>query len=242
MLTRSAEADYVKLCRLDALGLKEDASDVDNDIYQRFKDQLEINEEGWNETNIMWKQFSPALPSNKTGSLGRLRGLLRKLRKNPKLLQQYDQIIRDQLKGGIVKRVSDDKPFGKEFYLPHRPIVREATANGKEFDDFTSAAKLDIFFEKQELRTETSESKILGVSRNKVKDTFGANFQVPEQQTTKRGMLKFLASIVGIISPIALLAKDMYRDGCHLKLSWDQILPEDLMKRWTKWIKGLPHQ
>ena len=119
MLTRSAEADYVKLCRLDALGLKEDASDVDNDIYQRFKDQLEINEEGWNETNIMWKQFSPAFPSNKTESLGRLRGLLRKLRKNPKLLQQYDQIIRDQLKGGIVKRVSDDKPFGKEFYLPH---------------------------------------------------------------------------------------------------------------------------
>ena len=194
MLTRSAEADYVKLCRLDALGLKEDASDVDNDIYQRFKDQLEINEEGWNETNITWKQFSPALPSNKTGSLGRLRCLLRKLRKNPKLLQQYDQIIRDQLKGGIVKRVSDDKPFGKEFYLPHRPIVREATANGKESDDFTSAAKLDIFFEKQELRTETSESKILGVSRNKVKDTFGVNFQVPEQPTTKRGMLKFLAS------------------------------------------------
>ena len=131
MLTRSAEADYVKLCRLDALGLKEDASDVDNDIYQRLKDQLEINEEGWNETNIMWKQFSPALPSNKTGSLGRLRGLLRKLRKNPKLLQQYDQIIRDQLKGGIVKSVSDDKPFGKEFYLPHRPIVQEATANGR---------------------------------------------------------------------------------------------------------------
>ena len=98
-------------------------------------------------------------------------------------------------------------------------------------DDFTSAAKLDIFFEKQEFRTETSESKILGVSWNKVKDTFGVNFQVPEQPTTKRGMLKFLTSIVGIISPIALLTKDMYRGGCHLKLSWDQILPEDLMKR-----------
>ena len=40
MLTRSAEADYAELCSLDVLGLKEDASNMDNDIYQRFKDQL----------------------------------------------------------------------------------------------------------------------------------------------------------------------------------------------------------
>ena len=47
MLTRSAEANYAQLCSLDVLGLKEDASSMDNDIYQRFKDQLGRNEEGW---------------------------------------------------------------------------------------------------------------------------------------------------------------------------------------------------
>ena len=67
----------------------------------------------------MWKQFSPALPSNKTGSLGQLGGLLKKMRKDPKLLQHYDQIICDQLKNGIIERVLGGKPFGKEFYLPH---------------------------------------------------------------------------------------------------------------------------
>ena len=61
----------------------------------------------------------------------------------------------------------------------------------KELDDFTSATKPDISFEKQELRTEISESKILGVLWNKVKDTF----EVPDQPTTKKGMLKFLGSI-----------------------------------------------
>ena len=86
MLTRSAEVDYAELCSLDVLGLKEDASNVENDIYQRFKGQLGRNEEGWYETNIMWKEFSPALPSNKTRSLGRLGSLLKKLRKDPKLL------------------------------------------------------------------------------------------------------------------------------------------------------------
>ena len=86
MLTRSAEVDYAELCSLDVLGLKEDASNVENDIYQRFKGQLGRNEEGWYETDIMWKEFSPALPSNKTRSLGRLGSLLKKLRKDPKLL------------------------------------------------------------------------------------------------------------------------------------------------------------
>ena len=106
-------------------------------------------------------------------------------------------------------------------------------SNVKELGDFTSAKKPDMSFEKQELRTEASESKILGVSWNKVKDTFGVNFHVPDQPTTKKGILKFLASIydlVGIISPVTLLAKDVYRDACDLKLSWNQRLPEDLRK------------
>ena len=80
------------------------------------------------------------------------------------------------------------------------------------------------------------------MSWNKLKDTFAVNFQV---STTKRGMLKFLASIhdpAGIISPVTLLAEDMCKDACNLKLSWDQRLLEDLIKWWTKWIKGLSHQ
>ena len=44
MLTRSVEADHAELCSLDVLGLKED-SNIDNDIYQQFKDQLRRNEE-----------------------------------------------------------------------------------------------------------------------------------------------------------------------------------------------------
>ena len=70
----------------------------------------------------MWKQFSPALLSNKTGSLERLNSLLRKMRKDLKLLQQYYQTIRDQLKNGILERISDEKPFDKKFYLPHRAV------------------------------------------------------------------------------------------------------------------------
>ena len=89
----------------------------------------------------MWKQFSQAVPSDKTGSLGRLGSLLRKMRKDPKLLQQYDQIIHDHLKDGIVKLVSDDKPFGKDFYLPHRSVIREAEESTKVRIMFDVSAK-----------------------------------------------------------------------------------------------------
>ena len=89
----------------------------------------------------MWKQFRPALPSNKTGSLGRLGRLLGKMRKDPKLLQQDHQIIRDQLKDGIAERVSDDKPFGKEFYLPHQPVIRKAAESTKVRIAFDASAK-----------------------------------------------------------------------------------------------------
>ena len=89
----------------------------------------------------MWKKFRPALPSNKTGSLRRLGSLLGKMRKDPKLLQQYDQIIHHQLKDGIVERVSDDKPFGKEFYLLHQPVIRKAAGSTTVRIVFDASAK-----------------------------------------------------------------------------------------------------
>ena len=57
MLTRSAEADYAELCSLDVLCLKEGASNMVIDIYQRFKNQLGRNEQGWFDINILWKQL-----------------------------------------------------------------------------------------------------------------------------------------------------------------------------------------
>ncbi len=48
-------------------------------------------------------------------SLGRLLALL-------ELLNQYGDIKQDQLKQGIVEKASNE-PVGKEFYLPHRPVI-----------------------------------------------------------------------------------------------------------------------
>ena len=114
-------------------------------------------------------------------------------------------------------------------------------SNVTDLNDDTFAG--EVTYAKQELGTEASDCKILGVHWNKSKDTFGVKFDLPRQELNKRAMLKVLASIfdpLGLVSPITLLGKDMYRRACDLKLPWDQQLPDPLAKSWTKWLESLP--
>jgi len=46
------------------------------------------------------------------------------------MLQKYDGIIQDQLSQGIVERVRSE-PQGKEFYVPHKAVVRETEESTK---------------------------------------------------------------------------------------------------------------
>ena len=49
-----------------------------------------------------------------------------RLKTNPNLLQEYDKIIRDQIKSGVVEAGNDVLvPVGNVHYLPHREVVRE---------------------------------------------------------------------------------------------------------------------
>ena len=46
------------------------------------------------------------------------------------LLEKYDKIIQEQLAEGIIEKVTD-KPKGKEFYIPHKPVIRESAESTK---------------------------------------------------------------------------------------------------------------
>ena len=45
--------------------------------------------------------------------------------------------------------------------------------------------------------------------------------------------------MVGMVAPVTLVSKEIYREICDKKLPWDEELPPDLMKRWRKWMKSL---
>ena len=45
------------------------------------------------------------------------------------------------MKDGIVERFLDHKPFSKDFYLPHRLVIREAAESTKVRIAFNASAK-----------------------------------------------------------------------------------------------------
>ena len=86
-------------------------------------------------------------------------------------------------------------------------------------------------------------STIIAVNWNKAKDSFVVNYPEPDCENTKRGVLKYLASIfdpLGNTSPVSLKGKILYRHICDNKISWDTILSGNLLKEWERWTKHLP--
>ena len=80
---------------------------------------------------------------------------------------------------------------------------------------------------------------MLGMHCDKNKDVISVS--VPEKtDKTKRGILRFLAPIfdpLGIISPVTLYQKILYRESCDLNIGWDKPITNDLLKKWSKWKK-----
>ena len=89
-----------------------------------------ISKERWYETKFPWKANHPELPNNKEGSLGRSNSLVKRLQKDPDLFEKYDEIIKDQLAKGIAEKAPSEAN-GKEFYIPHKPVVRESAESTK---------------------------------------------------------------------------------------------------------------
>ena len=129
-LTQTSTVDYDNLCRLDVLGLADCATGGQDEVYSEFKEQLSRDEGGWYETSLPWKGNHPLLPSNEAGSLRRLTGLVKKLRSQG-MIAGYDQVIQDQIKAGIVERVSGPATGQHEFYIPHKAVVRDTAETTK---------------------------------------------------------------------------------------------------------------
>ena len=130
MLTRNSICDHAQLCRLDILGIEERPVGDQMYVYQKFQDQLKRKADGSYETSLLWKPGHPPLHNNKNGSLSRLGNLIKKLRNQPLKFEQYDQIIQIHLSAGIIEKAPKEVK-GTEFYVPHKPVVREEAESTK---------------------------------------------------------------------------------------------------------------
>ena len=141
LLTQTCTVDYENLCRLDVLGL-EDLSENDQDVvHTEFKEQLRRDPDGWYEKGLPWKGNHPPLPSDKRSSIQRLESLMRKLNHmSNTCAEEYDQIIQDQIQENIVES-APEQPNGREFYIPHKPVIRENADSTKLRIVYDASAK-----------------------------------------------------------------------------------------------------
>ena len=126
LFTKTSVNDYEKLCDADVLGLKESHYKHDDDVYEKFKKQLKRNKEGWHETGLVWKEGNLPLDNNTNGSLGRLKSLVRNLKRDSEMHKAYDTVIQEQVQNKMIDTVSSNKISNcKEFYLPQKPVIRK---------------------------------------------------------------------------------------------------------------------
>ena len=73
---------------------------------------------------LPFKEGHPMLTDNFTLCKKRLKNLKERLDKNKELKFQYDQIIKDQLKCGVIEEICSAGTLGNVTYLPHREVIR----------------------------------------------------------------------------------------------------------------------
>ena len=108
---------------LDVLGLKDTGTTEDKNIHEDFLQQLNKTQGGFYETRLPWKEDHVPLPTNKNLSVAQLNSTTRKLERMGKL-QDYDQIMQEQVPAGIMEPVSRHQTGEVVHYIPHQAVIR----------------------------------------------------------------------------------------------------------------------
>ena len=122
---------------LESLGIQEEEST----LYNQFEGTIKF-ENGRYKVPLPWKEYHDTLPDNYQPSLSRLHGLLRRLRQDPAICKEYDSVIKEQLKGGIIEAVPADRLSTRTVhYLPHHAVIRQDKSTTKLRIVYDASAK-----------------------------------------------------------------------------------------------------
>ena len=137
-----AKPDIEKFWSLESLGIIDSPSHCDDDLaLDNFNNSVKfIN--GRYMVAWPWKEENPDLPENYQLAYGRLRSIVQKLKKDPKLLKQYEEIIQEQLRRGIIEKVTDHCEEGTlKHYITHHPIITPSKNTTKVRVVYDASAK-----------------------------------------------------------------------------------------------------
>ncbi|XP_061176063.1 uncharacterized protein LOC133185014 [Saccostrea echinata] len=129
---------------LETIGIKDQPHSSDDDkALKNFTDTIKLVN-GRYQVTWPWKDEQPELPENRELAFGRLRSLIQKLKKNPKLLHKYDEIIQEQCKQGIIEKVTKNSEVKNsvKHYIPHHAVIDPTKPTTKMRIVYDASAKL----------------------------------------------------------------------------------------------------
>lgn len=92
-------------------------------------------------------------------------------------------------------------------------------------------------FAKQQLGYPRAKNgSLLGLLWDKQEDQIGIVMPRDDETSSKRALLSNLAKIydpLGLVAPLTVQGKFIFRDACNAKVAWDAPLPQQLASQWT---------
>ena len=106
---------------LESLGI----IDSEHSVQEQFSSNIAF-QNGRYEVCLPWKDPCASISDNLRLSQRRLTSLLRRLRKDPEVFKEYDAVIQQQKKMGIIEKVEHpgEVTSTRVPYLPHHAVLR----------------------------------------------------------------------------------------------------------------------
>ena len=127
---------------LETLGI----SSKEVSVHEEFLDDKKFNGKRYS-VKLPFKETPSILPDNYNLSLNRLKGLIKCLKDDPELFQEYNSVMKGQCQRGKLEDVDLSQPttVGCVYYLPHHPVVRKdkSTSRVRIVHDASSKATSD---------------------------------------------------------------------------------------------------
>jgi hypothetical protein len=168
--------------------------------------------------------------------------------RHPEVVKEISRslYVDDLVSGGeTVEKVSQLKETSKAIFNDATFQLHKWHSNipALEAEETPQSSLTEETFAKQQLGARSGQATLLGLAWDKELDVIKVEIPQNKAQPTKRGILGKIAKIydpLGLISPITLRGKFLYRDACDAKVPWDASLPQELQAKWSTWEQSLP--
>ena len=121
--------DIKKFWEIEDTGINSSLKTFD---HKDFLQKIKWNSERYT-VPLPWKPETEMLPDNFSTCVKRLNSTILRLRKDPGLLKDYDNIIKQQFEDNIIERVPEGEKImpGEIHYIPHHAVIRQDKETSK---------------------------------------------------------------------------------------------------------------